>query len=82
LRRGIAETTPCEKINEPTPISISDTPKVSHLARERGKTGKSTAMIASIVMSIIWDRYTVRAGSGLIVIWRKPLFGAAGPFER
>lgn len=37
-----------------------DTPKDSHLARERGNTGKSTARIARMVMSIMWALYTVK----------------------
>jgi hypothetical protein len=71
LTRGIAETIPCEKINEPTPMSIytmlddfwfkseigkthtKETPKVSHFASDRGKTGKSTARIAITVINIM-----------------------------
>lgn len=44
----------------------SDTPYVSHLARERGKTGKSTARIERMVIKIMWARYVVSAGSGAI----------------
>lgn len=43
-----------------------DTPNVSHLASERGKTGKSTARMARNVISSICERYTVKAGSGII----------------
>lgn len=37
-----------------------ETPKVSHFAKLRGNTGKSTARIARTVMSIIWALYTVK----------------------
>ena len=43
-----------------------ETPYVSHFARERGNTGKSTARIATTVMSIICALYVVKAGNGRI----------------
>lgn len=45
-------------------ICTRDTPNVSHLARERGKTGKSTARIASVVIKSMCARYTVKNGRG------------------
>jgi hypothetical protein len=47
-------------------IYTNDTPNVSHFASARGKTGKSTARIASVVIRSICDLYTVNAGSGAI----------------
>jgi len=82
---GIAETTPCENTNDPTPRSIynyqtvkpviewiprgartRETPYVSHLANERGNTGKSTARIERTVIRIMWALYVVKAGSWTI----------------
>ena len=45
-------------------LHTKETPKVSHFTRVRGNTGKSTARMARIVMSIIWARYVVNAGRG------------------
>lgn len=56
--KGIADTRPCEKTNDPTPRSIRETPKDSHFANIRGNTGKSTAGIASTVISIMCALYT------------------------
>lgn len=42
----------------------SETPYVSHFTSDLGKTGKSTARIASTVMSIICVLYVVKAGNG------------------
>lgn len=42
----------------------SETPNVSHLAKDRGKAGKSTARMPRMVMSIMCDLYVVNAGSG------------------
>ena len=45
-----------------------DTPKVSHFARNLGKTGKSTASMARNVKRSICARYVVKAGSCAIAI--------------
>ena len=45
-------------------VNTMETPKDSHLARERGKTeGKSTASMAMMVMSIICALYMLRPAS-------------------
>lgn len=44
-------------------ILTRETPYVSHLANERGNTGKSTASIDRTVINIMWALYVVRAGS-------------------
>lgn len=61
-RMALAETTPAENTNEPTPISIKDVPQFSALANRRGKIRKSTAKIARHVTIIIEARYVVRNG--------------------
>ena len=48
--------------SEPT----RETPYVSHLANERGNTGKSTARMERTVIKIMWALYVVRAGSWTI----------------
>ena len=45
-------------------LPTKETPKVLHFTRFRGNTGKSTARMARIVMSIIWAQYVVNAGRG------------------
>lgn len=43
-----------------------ETPYVSHLANERGNTGKSTARIETTVIKTMWALYVVKAGSWMI----------------
>ena len=65
---GLAATSPAEKTNEPTPMSIKEVPQVSTFAKRRGKTRKSTARIARHVIIIMPPLYAVmkgRIGSGL-----------------
>ena len=62
LRIERAETTPPENTKEPTPKSMRDVPQFSTLAKRRGKTLKSTARIATQVMTIIAERYVVMKG--------------------
>lgn len=49
-------TMPREKTKLPTPMSITLVPNVSHLPRARGKTGKSTARMQWMVMTIMCAR--------------------------
>ena len=48
-----------------------ETPKVSHLANARGKTGKSTARMQMNVKRSIWALYVVNAGRGVNGIARE-----------
>lgn len=50
------ETTPSEKTKLPTPTSMRDVPKSSHLPRIRGKMGKSTARMQWTVITIMCAR--------------------------
>lgn len=52
-------TNPIENTNEPTPKSIREVPQVSTLANLLGKTLKSTAKIAKLVIMSMWALYAV-----------------------
>lgn len=56
LRTLRALTRPEEKTKEPTPRSISEVPQFSTLAKRRGKMRKSTARMATQVMTIMAPR--------------------------
>jgi hypothetical protein len=45
-------------------LRTNDTPNVSHFARKRGNTGKSTARMQRTVMRSMCARYVVSAGRG------------------
>ena len=47
-------------------VPTKDTPNVSHLANSRGKTVKSTARMASVVMRSMCALYIVSEGRGAI----------------
>ena len=54
---------PAAKTKDPTPRSIRELPKLSVLAKRRGKTdGKSTAKIEVQVLIIMAPRYVVMKG--------------------
>lgn len=53
---------PAEKTKEPTPMSMSEVPQFSTLAKRRGKTLKSTASMAAQVMTIMVPLYVVTKG--------------------